>query len=108
MNQSIDPAVFVVAVGVALRILHVADQRVAPVAKPECSVGANFWIDWSEEIVCRSNQIVDAFAGHTGDVFIAIVDRECGESVHVDHAGVDQLVVIFFRELPRLKELISA
>jgi hypothetical protein len=51
MHQPIDAAVLMVAVRIALRILHVADERVAPVAEPKRAVRADLRIDRAEILV---------------------------------------------------------
>src|SRR4051812_35529405 len=39
VNESIDPAALVIAVGITLRVLHVTNERIAPIAEPKCAVG---------------------------------------------------------------------
>ena len=54
-----DPAVGMVAIGVAERMLHVADERVVPVHEVEAAVGAELQIDRPEAPVVGLEQGID-------------------------------------------------
>ena len=51
VHQPIDAAALVIAIRIALRILHVADERVAPIAEPQGAVRADLRIDRAEVLV---------------------------------------------------------
>jgi hypothetical protein len=58
VDQAINAATLVIAVRVALRILHVADECVAPIAEPDGAVWADLWIDGAEVLVVADQQII--------------------------------------------------
>ena len=50
-DEPVDPAVGMVAIRIALAVLHVADERICPVAEPEAAVGADLRIDGTKVLV---------------------------------------------------------
>ena len=108
VEEPIDPPLHVVAVRVSLAVLHMADQGVRPVAKPERAIGADLGIDRPEVLVGALEQ-VEGSLGIGGVVPhpLALVagtvvgHRPPRDAVHVDHARVDELVLHVVRELPR-------
>ena len=96
-----------VAVGIPLAVLDVADEGVGPVAEPERPVGTDLGIDRPEVLVGaleevergrRISRIVpDADALVAGPV---VGDRPAGDAVHLDQARVDELALNLFGELP--------
>src|SRR4029079_11065122 len=48
VHQAIDPATLVVAIRIALRVLHVTNERVVPIAKPESTIRTDLWINRPE------------------------------------------------------------
>ena len=113
-DEPIDPAVNVVAVGVALAVLHVADQWVGPVAKPERAVGTDLGIDRTEVLVCALDQVerrilVRGIMSHPrADVARAVVgDRPSRHAVGVDDTGIGELVLHVVGKLPRAEVFAS-
>src|SRR5262249_53312222 len=51
VDESIDPAAEMIAVWIALRVLHVTNEGVAPVAEPQRAVRSNLRIDRPEILV---------------------------------------------------------
>ena len=107
-DEPIDPAKNVVAVGVALAVLHMADQRVGPVAKPERPVGTNLRIDRPEVLVGALDQIewrvlIGGIMSHPrANVARAVVgDRPSRHAVGVDDTGIGELVLHVVGKLPR-------
>ena len=106
-----------VAVRVALGILHVADEGVAPVAEPEGAIGADLRVDGAEVFVGAAEEVIgdllavralfgrhDALAGVAG-AFVA--DVKARHAVHVDDAGVDELALDVLRKLAAEQELVA-
>ena len=57
-NESIDSTELMVAIGIALGILHVADQGIGPIAKPERSVRSDLWIDRAKMLIRGADEVV--------------------------------------------------
>ena len=105
--ESVDASLDVVAVWVPLAVLHVADQRVGPVAKPEGPVGADLGIDRPEVLIGALEEVegslgISGVVPHPLALVAGAVVGHCppGDAVHVDHAGVDELVLHVVRKLP--------
>ena len=58
IHQSIQSTSDVVAVRVALAVLHVADKSICPVTEPQRPIGTDLRIGWSEMLIRRLDQIV--------------------------------------------------
>ena len=88
-DEAVDAAVLVVAVRIALTVLHVADQRVGPVAEPQRAVGTDLRIGRAEVLVGRTDQVRhDPLAAEAGAV---VLEREPRHAVHGDDRGIDEL-----------------
>ena len=84
-----------IAIGVALRILHVTDECITPIAKPKCPIWTYLWVSRSEIFVLATDQVArlsvilhDAFAGKARTV---IADTEPRHTVHVNHTCISEL-----------------
>ena len=114
IHEPVDAAVDVVAIGIALAVLHVTDERVGPVAKPQRAVGADLRIDGAKVLVGALDEVegglrITRIVPHPLPLEAAAVVGECParDAVHVDHASVDELVLHLVRELPRAQKLAS-
>ena len=58
VDQPIESTSNVVAIRIALAVLHVSDQGVGPVAEPQRAVGSDLRIRRSEVFIARADQIV--------------------------------------------------
>ena len=108
VDEPVDAAVLVVAIGVALAVLHMADQRVGPVAKPERAIGADLRIDRPEMLVGALDQVegglrILGIVPHPLSLVAGAVvgDRPARHTVGVDHAGIEKLVLHVGGKLPR-------
>ena len=112
VKEAIDAAVDVIAVGIALAVLHVADERIGPVAKPQRAIGPDLRIDRAEVLVGALDQIErrlrvgrvvpDAHSLVAGTV---VGERPARHAVGVDDAGVEKLSLNVVGKLPGVEEL---
>ena len=99
-----DPPVLDVAVRVAERVLHVADQRVVPVDDVEGAVGAEFEVDRPEVLVGRLRGRVDRLEerldGRRLEPGAVLLDAIAEDAVEADHI-VEQIIALrLIREVP--------
>ena len=98
-DEPVDAAALVVAARVALRILHVPDERVGPVAEPQRTIRPDLRIGRAEVLIRGTNQIRrDAVALESGPV---VLQREARHPVHGDDRGVDELPLHVVGQVPR-------
>ena len=100
----VDAAVAVIAIRVALRILHVADERVVPVDEVEGAVGADLRIAGAEVAVGRGDEVFDPLAVVAGAV---VLHLELQDAVHVDDAGVEEVALRRLGEVAAEEEAVA-
>ena len=100
-----------VAVGVTLRILHVPNQGVGPVAKPQRPVRPDLWVNRAEMLVGRFDQVkcglgVSRIVPHavTLKTRSIIFESPAGHPVHVDNARVQKLSLHIIGKLPAVQK----
>ena len=77
-------------------MLHMADNRVLPIRKIECTVGPNFHVG-GPKIPVRGSQ--DMFGRKTFKAAFLILEFILQDSMKPDHVGDQEIVLIFFWEM---------
>ena len=112
VEEAIDAAMDMVAVGIALAVLHVADERIGPVAKPQRAVGPDLRIDRAEVLVGALDQIEGRLRigrvvpnAHSLEASAVVGEGPARHAVGVDDAGIEKLPLHIIGKLPRVEEL---
>ena len=85
-----------VAVRIALRILHVADERIVPISEPKRAIGTDLGVGGTEVFVGRFEQVRNALAVEPGAV---LADFPARDAIHVNNAGVNEMPLDILREM---------
>src|SRR4051794_16929022 len=118
VNKPINSPPLMIAIRIALRVLHVTDERVAPITEPERAVRADLRIDRPEVLVVAYEQIIGDFgscaatvsAFHhavTSEACGVVVDFESRNAVHVDYACINELALYVIWELTGVEKVAS-